>query len=375
MKEKFLSPNGHYFLSHSVGCLPASVEASVHKSVFSPWHHKGGDAWPGWLDTLMTFHNRIAALLNVDADYVCAQSNLSSALTKILTGLPNSQKPKTVLMHENAFPSMGFVVQALAKYGFELKLISAEHSPCDIATWESALEKDTVDVCVITHVHSNTGQKSPVEQISALCRQKQVISIVDVAQSVGIVPIDGSVWDVDVIMGSCVKWLCGGPGAGFVWVKPELLHGLDVSDVGWFSHENPFEFDIHHFKPASNGMKLLGGTPSIAPYAVASESISVLQDIGLNEVYQHNLNLKRSFIDHVTALLTSEPDFNQQGGTLCLAFENDNLIALCEHLKSRNVYFDQRGNVIRVSMHIYNTQDDIEALSDILVTEARTIHC
>lgn len=266
-------------------------------------------------------------------------------------------------MHENAFPTMGFVVEGLRKMGLTLVLIEGDAD--DTRVWEQHLD-DHVQACLMTHVYSNTGVVSPVEEIARLCKQNGIFACVDVAQSVGIVPADPQGWCVDALFGSCVKWLCGGPGAGYLWVDPEHAEALDATTIGWFSHENPFEFDIRNFRAASGARKFWGGTPSVAPYALAAGSLKTLSEIGFDRIRDHNLNLKtialKGFEGHG---LTARPA-TVSGGTLCLNLTGLQADKLAERLTDDNCHFDRRGNSLRLSFHIYNTEAEAEFLNQVL---------
>jgi len=217
---------------------------------------------------------------------------------------------------------------------------------------------------LITHVHSNTGYLSPVKQIVALCNERNIFSVVDIAQSAGIIPLSVEGWQASCVLGSCVKWLCGGPGAGFMWVNPRDIDQLIPQDIGWFSHTNPFEFDIHHFQAASDSKKFWGGTPSIAPYACATGALKHISSLGVENIRNHNLKLIQTALEGIENV--SLPDMRQNGGTLCLEFPNANDIAA--KLTQHNCQFDQRENTLRLSLHIYNTIEDAQLLNEILKT-------
>jgi selenocysteine lyase/cysteine desulfurase len=364
MRELFNLPDGPYFLSHSVGCLPKSAEKYLAKDLLQPWKDAGGAAWPAWLNTIEQFKAQLALLLNGEPQDICPQINLSSALTKLLCALPPARKKKyTVLMHANAFPSMGFVVKALANQGFVLKLIEPEVAVDDLKHWQQQI---TDDVCcvLITHVFSNTGQVSPVEQIVALAKHNASLAIVDVAQSVGILNIDLGRWQADAVIGSCVKWLCGGPGAGFLWVAPNLVKTLHPIDVGWFSHQTPFEFEINHFCYDDTANRFWGGTPSIAPYALALAGLTLLNEIGVHTVYAHNRALVRTFLGLVPHRLAQSFDLKKIGGTLCLTVPSIAVEPLQQALINQKCYFDIRHNTFRLSFHLYNHSQEVQQLGE-----------
>jgi kynureninase len=360
--EQFNLPNGHYLLSHSVGCLPKAAEQSLRTHYLQAWQQHGGDGWPTWLATIDEFCAELAVLLNAKAEELCPQVNVSSAFTKYLQALPKPTAKNQILMHASAFPSLGFVAQALAGQGYELTLIDAQLNPTDLKVWAEHLNERTA-LTLVTHVHSNTGVLSPVADICQLAHQYQAKVVVDVAQSVGVVPIDVMQWGVDCVLGSCVKWLCGGPGAGFMWLKPSSIAELMPVDVGWFSHAQPFEFDIRHFSYAKSARRFWGGTPCIAPFATALGSLQTINAIGIECIAQHNRHLRQILYSAFVGLIDAELDLDNSGGTLCLSIKTEYLDSLKQLLKSKACFVDQRGSVLRMSPHIYNDEAAMQALA------------
>jgi len=207
---------GPYALTHSVGCVPRSALQRLQEHCIAPWQQQGGDAWPAWLAEVDGFRAALATLLGGEPAQYCPQSNLSSGLVKLLGALSRPQARRRVwLAAEDAFPSLGFVLRQAARLGFELRLIPRGEDPADPATWAAHVGEDTFGV-LATHVHSNTGIVTPVTEIARLCAARGSLCVVDVAQSAGILPLSVASLGAPVVLGSCIKWLCGGPGAGFL---------------------------------------------------------------------------------------------------------------------------------------------------------------
>lgn len=361
MQKFFHLPEGAYLLSHSVGCLPRKAETALHIDYFTPWANSGGDAWPTWLAIVDGFCEELALLLNGSAEHFCPQTNLSSSLTKYLMSMSVDPNKNKVVMHQTAFPSMGFVVQGLKTYGYDLVLIDQQHDSNDLSSWLEVISDDVAAV-VITHVHSNTGRLSQVEEIASLAKKCQAKVIVDIAQSAGIIPIDLSKWQADMVMGSCVKWLCGGPGAGFMWLNPAELALLKPADVGWFSHQNPFEFDIQHFEYAQDAKRFWGGTPNIAAFSIAKTSIKAISTIGVELIRQHSRYLQSLVLDAAAPYLSVPIELDQNGGTLCLSFSEADANRLQTLLEQNKVFCDRRGNTLRLSFHIYNDESQADLI-------------
>jgi kynureninase len=348
----FLTPgSGPYVLTHSVGCLPRAARGALEAGYLEPWARRGGNAWPDWLARIDDFRMALARLFGGEpADY-CPQGNLSAGLAKLLSSLTPEPRRRVLLAAEESFPSLGFVLDRAARRGWQARF--ASHRPDDPDAWAAALTDD-VRVVLVTHVHSNSGRVAPVAEIARLCKARDILCVVDVAQSAGILPLDFPALGVDVVLGSCVKWLCGGPGAGFLWVHPDLVARLEPDDVGWFSHEDPFEMDIHSFRYAPDARRFWGGTPSVAPYVVAAASLRVILELGVDSILAHNRRSIAAFGDALPAAWRARLPTWPIGGTLCIAL-GESQPEITAALSARGVQFDCRRDVVRLSFHACNT--------------------
>ncbi len=364
-QDYFFKSNDIYLLNHSVGCMPGDTREQLEQTFIKPWENAKPDAWNQWMSVFSNFQIGLATLFNSAPGAFCPQSNVSSSLNKFINSLPAPSKNKNViLLCEHDFPSMGFCLEQAQRLGFRLRFLPEEHNPQALETWEQALGSD-VHTALITHVHYDTSRRIPARKISTLCAERDIFSIVDVSQSAGVVPISLDKWQASCVIGSCVKWLCGGPGAGFLWINPDLVSQLKPTDVGWFSHENPFEFDIHHFKYASDSRRFWGGTPSVIPFAVAANSLQLINSIGVKTIAEHNRILNQQMIDQLpSSYLVTPLESKKRGGTLVV---NPPDIDRAEKaLQDANVSFDRRAPGLRFSPHIYNTPEDMACVIECL---------
>ena len=358
MREHFHVPE-NYFLNHSVGCLPKRLE-NFDTDFLLPWRE--GTNWQNWMPILDEYRQNIAALLGVKSLSICPEINISSALTKILHSVPVSAERNIIVLSEQDFPTIGFVAQQAERRGYKLRFVTGR--PTELDNWERAIKTDTAFV-LATHALSNTSHLLPVGPICDLARQVGALSVVDVAQSLGAVPVPLAQWKCDFAIGTGVKFLCAGPGACFLYVSEDILPRCQPIDVGWFSHENPFEMDIHHFKYAEDAMRFFGGTPSPAPYAIANNSLSVWAELGFQNAYariqKHLTELTAALPD---AVLVSPRDSTQRGATLVVKPQNRE--GLSDALKSHSILFDERKEGFRFSVHGYTAEEEVSLLSEIL---------
>lgn len=357
MREHFHVPE-RYFLSHSVGCLPKRTADHLRAGFLAPWQTSGGNGWPDWMAALDQFRGGVGKLLGTAARHICPQVNVSSALTKLLFALPERSNRKTILCSQEDFPTIGFVLRQAERVGYRLRFV--EGDSCDPVVWARAMDR-SVALVHITHAFSNTSRLAPVAEICALARDAGAVSVVDIAQSAGIVPIHAPDWNADFLIGTGVKFLCFGPGAAFLYASEAMIETCEPLDVGWFSHENPFEMDIHQFRYASSAMRFFGGTPSPAPLVTANATLSLWDEVGLDAAQgraQAYLSELASSVPEAMRVSPSDP--KKRGGTLVI--KPDNPERFKASLERANILFDVRREGFRFSVHGYTSDDDVEAL-------------
>jgi kynureninase len=353
---------GPYLATHSVGCLTNAAHDALLAAFLEPWQRKGTGAWDRWLRGIDEFRAALAALLGGKAGDFCPQLNLSAALSALLGGLPAPAAGRNVwIAAEESFPSLGYVLAKAEARGFRLRLIPRSRSPGEAENWIEAL---TPDVCgvLVTQVFSNTGVIAPVQEITRHARAAGVYSVVDVAQSAGILPVNVDDIDADAMLGSCVKWLCGGPGAGFLWMREEFARQLTPTDIGWYSHASPFEMDIHSFRYAEGAQRFWGGTPSVAPYVMAAASVRLLAEIGIGVILGHTRELQQAFTSTLPGRWRARVPHNGIGGTLCIPC-GESLDDVRRGLDSLGAHYDCRRDVVRLSFHLCNTAADACAIA------------
>lgn len=360
MREFFHVPE-NYYLSHSVGCLPKTTETTLRDSYFAPW--KTGTSWAEWMPVLHQYRQSIADCLGVAAFTICPQTNVSSGLVKFLYSLPRDPNRTVLVLSREDFPTIGFVMRQAQTAGFTLRFV--EGDPTQIDNWRAAVDND-VALVHVTHVLSNSSHSLPVAEICALARKTGAVSVVDVAQSIGAVPVSPLAWGADAVIGTGVKYLCCGPGACFLYVAKDRIPQCRPLDVGWFSHENPFEMDIAQFRFAEDAMRFFGGTPSPAPFVMANAALETWRTLGRSMV-------NRRIQDHLDRLCVVIPDeslisprqSSQRGATLVIE-PGIGRPAFREAVEAEAILCDERREGFRLSVHGYTDRAEIDRLAQIL---------
>jgi selenocysteine lyase/cysteine desulfurase len=360
--DQFQRPGGRYFLSHSVGLLPKATERALGEGFLDPWARGDGAIWDGWLTAIDAWRAALGGLLGAAAADLCPQTNISSALTKLVFSLPARAGRRKIVASEDDFPTIGFVLEQARRGGYEVELLPGGARLVDPDAWAAAF-RDDVQLVHATHVFSNSSLVSPIGEIIARARAAGVFSAIDIAQSAGCMPIDLAALRPDFALGTSVKYLCGGPGACFLYVDRETARLCAPTDVGWFSHENPFEFDIRRFRYAEGALRFWGGTPSVAPYALARAGLETLGAAGIANVRAHNQRLIRRLIDRLgPGAMLSETRAGLHGSSAILKAADAEKTSAA--LAASGLLHDRRMGGLRVSAHLYSTEEDIDALCD-----------
>ncbi|MBY0423461.1 MAG: aminotransferase class V-fold PLP-dependent enzyme, partial [Parvularculaceae bacterium] len=286
----FHRPAGRYFLSHSVGLRPKAADEIVRSRFSEPWARGEAGLWDVWLAVIDDWRAALGGFLNASPEDLCPQTNISSALTKILFSLPARRGRNRIVLCEDDFPTVGFVAEQARRSGYSVEFVPGGPALADPDAW-SRLAGDDVQLALATHVFSNSALVAPVAEIVRRARERGVFVVLDLAQSAGAVPLDLGAIRPDFAVGTSIKYLCGGPGAAFLYADSEAAARASPVDVGWFSHENPFEFDIRRFRYAAGALRFWGGTPSVAPYATALAGLGALSSVGSAAIAAHNERL------------------------------------------------------------------------------------
>ncbi|HYT75712.1 MAG TPA: aminotransferase class V-fold PLP-dependent enzyme [Vicinamibacterales bacterium] len=358
-----------YLVSHSLGAMPRRA-ASYLQEFADTWSTRGVRAWyEGWWEIGRETGNILAPILGVARDTLSMHQNVTVAQAIVGSCFSYSGKRRKIVMTELEFPSNHYLFEGFRRYGADIVYVpSSDPIRLDLDRFLDAIDDETVLVplsLVLFKSACITDARAVIEKAHRVGARV----VLDVYQAAGTVPMDLAAWEADFAVGGSVKWLCGGPGAGYLYVRPELASSLKPAFVGWAAHEAPFEFATGQIRYAGAPERFQSGTPNVPSLYSARAGYEIVASLGVPAIRTRSLMLTRRLIDAARAAgfrLNTPTDDRERGGTVVIdvsAHEGPTHSgqAIADELIRRGVIIDYRPNAgIRVAPHFYNTEAEID---------------
>jgi kynureninase len=354
-----------YLVSHSLGAMPRSTAAALQEYA-DLWATEGVVAWNRWLPMVTEVGDLLGALIGAPPGSVIMGQNVTNHVSTIASCFDYAPPRNRVVLGEPEFPTVRYFWEAQRRLGADIVHVPGGNGltlPLDRLL--EAIDERTLLV-VVSHVLFKSAEIVDIAAVVRRAREAGAYVLVDSYQSVGLVPFSVGDLDIDFLVGGSVKWLCGGPGAGYLYVKPSLQRELQPAVCGWFSHERPFAFEPPPIEYASGIERFMGGTPGVPALYTAREGYRILNEVGVPAVRaqsrrQTALIVERALADGLTVNSPLEAD--RRGGHVTVDFPAAE--AVSQELIRRRFIVDYRpGAGIRIAPHFYNTDDECIAILD-----------
>lgn len=354
-----------YLISHSLGAMPRATYDRLHEYA-DIWATRGVRAWAeGWWDKPVTIGNDVARIIGADPNTVVMHQNVSicqSLILSCLLPLPENSKRKKVVFEELNFPSVMYVYEAHAReHGLQIERVKSDDGiTMPLERMLTAIDEETLLV-PISHVLFKSAFLQDAKAITERAHEVGATVVLDTYQSAGTVPFSVKDLNVDFATGGSVKWLCGGPGAGYLYVRPDLIDQLQPKTTGWMAHEHPFAFETEmHYAP--NITRFLHGSPAIPALYAAESGYQIINEIGVAAIREKSVRQTQRLIElaeEAAFRVTSPRDPAQRGGTITVW--DDNAAAITKELVRREFIVDYRpGAGVRISPHFYTKDEELE---------------
>jgi kynureninase len=354
-----------YMNSNSMGamCRGAREAAAAY---LDAWETEGVEAWHGWTDVVNDTADTAARFFGGAPGHTTMGQNVATFQAAIASAIDFSGPRKKVVIESLMFPNVIYVWERFRQLGAELHLVPSDDGMT--VPHERMLEAIDERTAIVSFSHAIyvSGALLDVQGICARAREVGALSMVDVYQTAGAVPIDVQAWGADLLVGGSHKWLCGGPGAAFMYVRPGLETRLAPRTVGWMAHADPFAFEPAPIRLADGPWRFMSGTPSVAAYYVARQAYQNLLEIGVPRIRAHNLALCRILIERAQAAgLTVHSPLDDDARTGWVAIDFPGSQAASKQLIEERFKHDWRpGCGLRLGPHFYNTEDEAHRTMD-----------
>ena len=327
------------------------------------WATRGVRAWAeGWWDMPLRIGDKVGAIIGAEPGSVVMHQNVSICQSLILSCLEPTSKRNKIVYSELNFPSVMYVYEAHARSG-KLRITTVKSDDGITVPLERMLESidDETLLVPISHVLFKSAFLQDAAAITKRAHEVGAMVVLDTYQSAGTVPFSVKELGVDFATGGSVKWLCGGPGAGYLYIRPDLHSQFEPKTTGWMAHENPFAFE-NEMRYAPTVARFLHGSPAIPTLYAAQSGYEIITEIGVPKIREKNVrqtNLLIELAESEGFAVTSPRDPQKRGGTVTVAHEQ--AAAITNELVRRNFIVDYRpGAGIRISPHFYTTDEEIE---------------
>src|SRR5438067_3972619 len=362
--------SGIHLLSHSLGPVPRAARESM-VAYYEAWeHHTSEDAWAtSWWEMSAAVGDRITKILGGDPGSVQIQPNASIALSSVASCFEFSASDKNKIVTTALdFPSMQYVWDAQERVGAMIEVVHSDDG-IRIATEDivDAID-DTTALVALSHVSFRSSYRVDVAAIVERAHRHGAHVLLDVYQSAGAVELKASEWEVDFLIGGTIKWLCGGPACGYLYVRRDLQAELQPRLTGWVAHDAPFDFASSPMRYTDSVRRFAQGTPSIPALYSVLPGLQIIEEVGVETVRRESERRTEWMIEFALEhgwKVNSPLDVSQRGGSVMIYVEDGP--AMVKRLAERKVFVDCRPGVgLRMSPHFFNTDEEVREAMEIL---------
>ena len=380
MHEDLLSWRKHYpivdtctyLINNSLGAMPGTVRDRLVEFA-DLWETRGVVAWNDWLPEMVRVADLVGAILGAPPGTTVMGQNVASLLGAVASAVDFTGTRNRVVCTELDWPGSHYLWTEHARYGSETVVVpSGDGIGIDVHRIVEAIDERT-RVVSVSAVFFKSAYVLDVAPVVAKAREVGAYVILDAYQAAGAVPLDVTALDVDFCVGGSVKWLCGGPANGWLYVAPRLADSLRPAQVGWFGHARPFGFEFDPVEYAPGVMRFAGGTPGVPAAYAAAPGYRAILDVGVDRIRERSLSLTQPLLEGALErgfTVRSPHDPARRGGHVTVDPGDSQRVH--DELHRRGFVVDHRpGAGIRVAPHFYNSAEECDAILDAMAAIRR----
>jgi len=367
-----------YLISNSLGAMPRGVYDAM-RGYADTWATRGVRAWEErWWGLASAVGEEIGALMNASPGSVSTHQNVTTCQAIVASCFEFSGKRNKIVYSDMNFPSVMYFWEAQRPLGARVHMVKTD----DAITVPTERLLDAIDdrtlLVPISHVLFRSAYIQDTEAIIEKAHRVGAHVVLDIFQSLGTVPVDVQALGVDFACGGVLKWLCGGPGVGYLYVRPDLGQRLEPRFTGWFAHQNSMAFEPGPIRYTEPPFRFMNGTTHVPALEAARPGVRIIAEAGIPRIREKSKRQTTKLIELAERhgwRVNSPRDAEKRGGTVSIDMPDSEEV--CRELLKREILVDWRPKAgVRFSPHLYTKDEELElaisAVEDILKDRAVT---
>jgi kynureninase len=369
-----------YMISNSLGAMPRGVYDAM-RAYADSWAQRGVRAWEeGWWEMAVCVGDKIAPLIGAGPGEISLHQNVTLTQAVISSCFDFKGPRNKVVMVELEFPSIQYFYQEQRRQGARVEVVpTPDHIRIDLEKLLAAIDETTLLV-PISQVLFRSSYIVDARAIIERAHRVGAHVILDAFQATGTIPLDVRSLGVDFAVGGVLKWLCGGPGVAYLYVREDLRAKLRPSLTGWIAHRRPFAFETGAIEAREDSFRYLNGTPHIPALFACQPGLDILNKVGIRAIREKSVRMTTSLIQGAKSRgwkVNSPDNPAERAGTVSV--ECPQAHEVCRELLARDILVDYRPKAgVRISPHFYNREEEcnftLAQMEEILRTGAWEKH-
>jgi kynureninase len=369
-----------YMISNSLGAMPRGVYDSM-RTYADSWAERGVRAWEeGWWEMAVGVGDKIAPLIGAAPGEISLHQNVTLTQAVISSCFDFRGARNKVVMTDLEFPSIQYFYHEQRRKGARVELVaSSDAVRIDLDKFLAAIDETTLLV-PISHVLFRSSYIVDARAIIERAHRVGAHVILDTFQAAGTIPIDVRALGVDFAVGGVLKWLCGGPGVAYLYVRENLRAKLQPALTGWIAHQRPFAFEAGAIEPRSDSFRYLNGTPHVPALFACQPGLDILNAVGISAIREKSMRMTTRLMEGAKSRgwrVNTPENCAERAGTVSV--DCPHAAEVCRELLAREILVDYRPKAgVRLSPHFYNREDECDfalaQMEEILRTQAWEKH-
>lgn len=369
-----------YLISNSLGAMPRGVYDEV-RAYADSWAERGVRAWEeGWWEMAVGVGDKIAPLIGARAGEISLHQNVTLIQAVIASCFDFRGPRNKIVMTDLEFPSIQYFYHEQRRLGARVELVaSGDRVRLNLEKFLAAIDESTLLV-PISLVLFRSSHIVDAQAIIERAHRVGAHVILDVFQAAGTIPVDVHTLRADFVVGGVLKWLCGGPGVGYLYVREDLRAKLRPALTGWIAHQRPFGFETGAINPRADSFRYLNGTPHIPALYACQPGLNILNSVGIEAIRAKSVRMTTRLLDGAKARgwrVNTPENSMERAGTVSI--DCPHAYEVCRELLAREILVDYRPKAgVRFSPHFYNREEEcefaLEQVEEILSTRAWEKH-